>query len=269
MEPLRLKRLHRGVTAVWYFTECSDSAEQLAGLKNPSNLAQFFGSDSIGVYFEMACGLWNAFRLYELPRDLSDKETAEAERMLQQLTDFLQSGSVLRYFEMSTIINYTGYYVQLLDNVLGALDASQSIDGASRLDSAFASYCDQRQVYLSHWAYILQQTTPWCPRPQYIRDRMKIAKPSTFDTNETANRMMQIAGLWADHSFHEGLPDYSEGDYLKQGREMNICPQCFKVVQSRKLDKHLVFACKSSSNNEKINQRRRRWSFGDRSGELR
>ena len=52
LKPQRLKQLHRGVTAVWYFIECADSAKQLEGLKDPLMLGDFFGSD------KMAYGLW-------------------------------------------------------------------------------------------------------------------------------------------------------------------------------------------------------------------
>jgi hypothetical protein len=85
-----------------------------AKLKLPSNLADFLDSNPIGSYFEMAYGLWNAFKLPELPVGLSLEEITELENLSGRLTEFLQSDKVLRWFEMATIINYSGDYHQLL-----------------------------------------------------------------------------------------------------------------------------------------------------------
>lgn len=260
LKPQRLKQLHRGVTAVWYFTECSDSAQQLEGLKDPSRLGEFFGSDS---YFEMAYGLWNAFTQRRLPAHLSQEEMAEVENLSQRLTDFLQSAKVLRWFEMATIINYSGNYSQLQDNVIRALGSSQST--STYPCAAFQNFCDQRRSFFLEWAYVLQQTTPWRPKQG---GHMQIKKPCGFDENKTATRMMLIAERWGDNSFegfscHMNSLGFGRDDHLRQMSRMIVCGHCSKVVDGYKLDKHLHFACKALEKDEQWRKRRDKfWGRG-------
>lgn len=263
IKPLRFKQLYRGVTAIWYFTECSNSAQQLAGLRDPSNLGEFFGSNCIGSYFEMAYGLWNAFKNTHLPEDLSQGERIEADFLCSQLTDFLKSGKVLRWFEMSTIINYSGNYTQLLDNVIEALAVSQSTRGFS--SAAFRSFRDQSQSFFLQWAYVLQQTTPWRSIWQH---RMLIHQPSKFDMDSTAKTMMLMAKQWADQFFPEGCSNVGEDKFLIKSEGI-VCKYCSKVVDGYKLDKHLHFACKSFKEVDRKPKRKQFWGrFGRRGCEI-
>ena len=70
LKPLKLKQLYRGVTAIWYFTKCADSLQQLEDLRDTLNLEDLFGADSTGSYFEMTYGLWNAMKADSLPKEL-------------------------------------------------------------------------------------------------------------------------------------------------------------------------------------------------------
>ena len=240
IKPLRLKELHRGVTAVWYFTECSESAQQLAGLRDPSNLGEYSGSTSICSYFEMSYGLWNAFKKGPSLEGLSNGEMVEAELMCRQLTDFLKSDGVLRWFEMSTIINYSGSYTQLLDNVMGALRVSQPT--GTSCSAAFRSFRERSQSFFLQWFYVLQQTTPWRSKRQ---DAEQIEQRSNLDMDSTAKTLVLIAERWADKSFPKGRSSFGEDDHVTSKSLMILCPDCSEVVDGGIFARHQHFACKS------------------------
>lgn len=122
LKPQRLNQLYKGMAAVWYFTECADSEKQLERLKGPSGPDKFSGFGTIISYFEMSYGLLSAFQMTALPADISREEKEVFKVISQRLSDFLLSTQALRYFEMSTIIDYSGNYVQLLQNVLYTLE---------------------------------------------------------------------------------------------------------------------------------------------------
>jgi hypothetical protein len=110
----------------------------------------------------MAYGLWNTFTLHGLLADLSQEEIVEVKDLPRRLTDFLQSDKVLRWFEMSTIINYSDNYIQLLDNVIHALYVLELINTFPC--AVFQSFCDRRCSFFSRdWAYMKKQT-PWRPK---------------------------------------------------------------------------------------------------------
>ena len=64
LRPRRLRKLYRGVTSIWYFTECKTSESHL-----------YIPSDNIGdvhtygCFFEMSCALHNALTVKRLPSD--------------------------------------------------------------------------------------------------------------------------------------------------------------------------------------------------------
>lgn len=185
---------------------------------------------------------------------------------------------------MATIINYSGNYVRLLDNVLEALYILQSTYTSP--SAAFQNFRDQCQSFFLEWAYVLQQTTPWRPKWQ---DRTRIKKPSGFGKNETAMRMMLITERWGNGSFegfschlnsaatanddisdgdmemalHEARFSFGGNDHLRQNSNMTVCALCSKVVDGYKMDKHLDFACKALEKDKRSSQRRNKfWGRG-------
>lgn len=193
LKPLKLKQFYRGVTAIWYFTECADSSQQLADLRDTSD---FFGSNSIGSYFEMAYGLWNAFKAESFPKELTEKERIEAEDLLLQLTGFLSSDRALRWFEMATIINYSGNFMQLLDLVNEASSATKS--GSNISNTIFQNFTHQRKIFFGWWKFILERTTPWPARRGYD---IPMDEPPGLETDALARKMTQIAEHWGSISF--------------------------------------------------------------------
>lgn len=113
------------MASVWYFTECPDSEKQLGRLRDPSELGDYFSFDTITSYFEMTYGLLSTFRLTSLPGNLSRDEKEVVKTASHRLSVFLRSSQVIRYFEISIIINYSGDYVQLLNNILEAYEKTR------------------------------------------------------------------------------------------------------------------------------------------------
>ena len=249
---------------MWYFTRSSVFAEQLERLRQPMKLGEIFGPDSIGSYFYMAYGLLGAFQRHPLPENLSHTEFSEAEDIWRQLTEFVDSGQVLRWFEMSTIINYSCNYVELLDNIVQSLRASESSNCYRHPGVAFENFRHQSHTFFLHWIYVLQQTTPWRPN---FESSGNIEKPHSFDTTQTATEMMQIAKRWAKHSFGEDSPasgqsalfdasiTFAKDENSRQQNPWTVCAHCSKVVGGH-IRKHLDYACKVLNNDEKTARRK-------------
>ena len=255
LKPLKLKHFCRGATAIWYFTECPDSLQQLADLKDTSKIGDFFGSNSIGSYFEMSYGLWNAFKVDSFPEKLSDKEIALAEDLLLQLTDFLRSVKVLRWFEMATIINYTGNYTQLLNNVreIGFIWRHESVPEST----IFQNFKSQREKFFGWWEFILERTTLWRADRGYD---IPMDEPPSPRTDALARRMTQIAERWGSISFANDRGEIAKDDrYTNRNTEEFVCVHCSRAMCKSKYQKHLRYACKFISKPHRENMRKEAW----------
>ncbi|EAW17002.1 ATP-binding protein [Aspergillus fischeri NRRL 181] len=161
LQPLRTKKLLRGIVAVWYFTECPESQQHLDELRSASSAPiSFYKFES---HFSFHYALLQALKCTGLCSDELSKE----DMMIQQLTEFLTSGKCLRWFEIATIINFAGNFSKLLDNVLGALTKLSnklSKDGCN--SPALAAFNEHRVAFFKYWKYVLLKTTPWDPNRQ-------------------------------------------------------------------------------------------------------
>ncbi|KAJ5379867.1 uncharacterized protein N7496_002295 [Penicillium cataractarum] len=156
----QVRGLHRGAVAVWYFTKCLDSELHLHALQ--SDYSEPSPDHWSECYFPMAYCLWDALKIREshlqhLPTPLLE----EAENTLDTLTAFLRTQLCLRWFELSTIINYAGDFPQLLDRVSEAFEIARSEQNNSRGLRAYDRFNRARLSFLGDWQLIVLQTTPW------------------------------------------------------------------------------------------------------------
>ncbi|KAL9609168.1 MAG: hypothetical protein Q9167_006045 [Letrouitia subvulpina] len=253
LKPLRLKQFYRGVTAIWYFTECPDSSQRLADLRDLSKPGDFFGSDSIGSYFEMAYGLWDAFKAKWFSKELLEKELAEAEDLLLQLTEFLRSEKVLQWFEMATIINYSGNYIQLLDNVEKACSAT--IFGSNPSNAVFQNFNHQKETFFGRWKLILERTTPWRGY------NSPMDEPQSLETDALARNMTQIAEHWGNIWFANDRGEIAKNNrHIERNTKRTVCTHCLKAIDDEEYAKHLDFACKFVAEPQRESRRKEAWA---------
>ena len=185
----------------------------------------------------MPYGLWNAFKARSLPKELTEKEMIEAEDLLLQLTDFLRLDKALQWFEMATIINYSGNYIQLLDNVKAASFAVTL--GSSLSNTVFQDFAHQRKTFFGWWEFILERTTPWRAERGYDIPRVE---PPSLETDALARKMTQIAEHWGSISFADDHGCIAKDDrYLE--RSTVFCVHCSRAMNSLIYAKHAHFAC--------------------------
>lgn len=246
LKPQRLKQLYRGATAVWYFTESEKANKQFEALSSGSIDADY------NSYFEMTYGLWDAFKLRRCLYHSSPEEDLEISRLCSRLTAFLESIECLKWFEMSTMINYVGNYPQLYENILQALHSAKALKGY-RL-SSFSDFSNARQMFFAAWAYIIFKTTPW---PTQHKDRFEVfrKKPKGFGSNKIFARMMEIAKKWSERAFPDfktpadfdevAMPDcdHEISDYWTGGTPASPCIVCGKLIDDYRAKKHFAFAC--------------------------
>lgn len=238
LRPQRLKHLYRGMTAVWYFTECSIFLSQLDRLRDPADI----DAENLGSYFEMDYGLWDAF-LPNLPVDLSAKELTEVETMCQRLIDFLHSGQVLKWFEAATIINYSRDFEQLAKNVLESLARTRRHSSVTAVQKMRRQY----EVFFHHWAHAIGETTPW-----FLRLRTSISKPNQCD--ELSFKMMAICQKWSKKYENSLLSKVTVAEaekfdksFSKSEGQIMFCTRCFKSFGTRsEVRKHAHF-CRGCS----------------------
>ncbi|KAI1465505.1 uncharacterized protein F4812DRAFT_126275 [Daldinia caldariorum] len=152
LRPRRLRHLHRAAVAIWYFTECKQSEELLLDLRwNEGRPAR-----SLMRYFEMAYGLWNALHLVEFPDIQDSQEAAEAEALLQKLTEFISTSACLRWVESAVIINYEGKFPHLLWNATKAWKAGK--DNENHQFAPYQAFSKSRIHFFQNYAYVLALT---------------------------------------------------------------------------------------------------------------
>ncbi len=199
LRPRRLRKLYRGLTAIWYFTECKTSESHL--YISPDDIGDL---STYGCYFEMSYGLRSALTLERLPSDLSGKEQAEAESMLHVLTSFISEDSeqCLRWVEGGIVINYAAGWEHLQDKAEEALETVLASRHSSKLP-AFDIFQATRETFHRDYVYVLQLTGPNCDD----REAAPIM-PEGFQNRPLALKMLNIGGRW------QHLHRYDEENYV-------------------------------------------------------
>ncbi|KAF7158752.1 hypothetical protein CNMCM5623_003916 [Aspergillus felis] len=190
LQPPRTRKLSRGIAAVWYFTECAESQQHLDELRSASSAPiSFYKFES---HFPFHYALVQALTCTEVcsDEDAYGTESSEEDMMVRQLTEFLASGKCLRWFEIATMINFSGNFSELLDNVLGALaELCDKLSKDCKESTALAAFNEHRMVFFKNWKYVLLKTTPW---DRHSR-KPNVIEPSGFSEDPTCQKMMEIA----------------------------------------------------------------------------
>ena len=187
LKPRRLRKLYRGVIAIWYFTECKTSESHL--YISPDDVGDL---STYGCFFEMRCGLDSALTMERLPSDLDGKEQAAAEGMLHVLTRFISEDSeqCLRWVESGIVIHYAAGWEQLqqaAEEALGTVLASKHLSKFPAFDIFQAT----RETFLRDIVYVLQFTGPGCDDRE-----VEPTMPEGFQMRPLALKMLSIGRRW-------------------------------------------------------------------------
>jgi hypothetical protein len=153
LKPRRLRRLHRGITATWYFTESTEFKTVLQELRDDP-----YGN-GVGAYFEMAYGMGDSWHMPCLPPHLEMDELRQVALLCRPLTDFVSSTACLGWAEAAILINYAGGFTNLLENVEKAVNIL-----ADQLSNdsvpAWQHYVLARNTFFTDFTYVLRTTGP-------------------------------------------------------------------------------------------------------------
>jgi hypothetical protein len=190
LKPQVLKELYRASTSVWYFESCVKSTTLLEDLHaNPT----FEGlGKKPGAYFEMAYGLWGAFFLESLPTDLDEDDLEQASMLCTRLAQFLQSGRCLKWIEIAIIINYDGGFVNLIENTIKALDASNRMLSSSNANETYPflrEYSKTTSQFFADYAYVIYITGP-------SDHEEGMAMPDGFESRPLAADLLFLGRKW-------------------------------------------------------------------------
>lgn len=124
LRPQKRKSLYQGILAMWYFTDCPDSLEDLQALREETFHSRWHLTSE--RHFEMHYALLKAFK-YPLSLMVTDESESTFKQilpMIRQLGEFLQSEKCLPWVEATMLINYSGDFPELLRNVQSMIEAS-------------------------------------------------------------------------------------------------------------------------------------------------
>jgi hypothetical protein len=192
LRPQRIKELYHGATSVWYFGEsshCMSLLKEHQKFRAQNSTKRFPG---VGDYFEMAYGLWDAFFLRKLPETLTSQELYEATRLCEILTNFISSEECLRWIEMAIIINYAGYYTELLTNAIRALNAAKRAASKTILPF-FQAFSNKRVTFFADYTYVLLLTGP--EPDDEIQDTLR-DMPEGFEQRAVAGKLLALGRKW-------------------------------------------------------------------------
>jgi len=137
----------------------------------------------------MAYGLWNALCLSSLLEFLDEDQVAQATRLCNTMTIFLESGECLKWVEMAIIVNYPWGCKKLSANVVKALDAAeQSITSPL---PAFRVYSPARKRFFADYAYVIYRTGPWDKRKGVTLKQMDLIRVQWLA------KLVSLAQQWA------------------------------------------------------------------------
>lgn len=186
LKPRRLRQLYRGVTAAWYLSEHPTPRRDLVELRQDP----FPGTR--GLYFEMANGLWDAFRVRALHGDLDEEEVEHVTELCDELTDYIISDKCLRWVEMAIIINYVGNFKLLLKNAENVLG---TVEGPPSAHPAYERYRLARKVFFNDYAYVLRLTGPRLDDLDAAIANQP-AKPIGFDDRPISVQVLALGKQW-------------------------------------------------------------------------
>ncbi|KAI1455802.1 hypothetical protein F4805DRAFT_468530 [Annulohypoxylon moriforme] len=144
LRPRRLRHLHRAAVAIWYFSECAQSAEML------SYLQQTGGRPSRSII--------TALHLSTFPPIEDPQEASEAAVLLQTLTEFIETSKCLRWIECAIIINYKGKFPHLLYNAVDGWKAAKKGVEDRGAFAPWLAFSEARVRFFRNYALVLATT---------------------------------------------------------------------------------------------------------------
>ena len=186
MRPRRLAELHRGVCAAWYFGRSGHFQDALHHLKERPR------SGFEDCWLEMACGLWGAFGLRQLRRDLNVEEHDEAQDLCDSIISFLTTNKCLDFVEASMILHYSGRCSLLAENVASKLSDCNLTPTTSRGRPEYLErYVDTCHLFKADLLYsITRFPASGTPSPE---EDIEAIKPDGFDARPRARKIFALA----------------------------------------------------------------------------
>lgn len=177
----KLRRLYRGLTAAWYFTESEDFRIVLQKLR-----VDPYGN-GVGAYFEMAYGMGDSWHMTSLPDDLSEDEKQEVAEVCGPLISYIDTTQCIGWAEAAILINYAGGFTNLLENVQKAVEILADKDFDNTVP-AWQEYVKARRIFFTDFSYVLKITGPgynaW--------DRSLAVMPDGFEEREVATAILAL-----------------------------------------------------------------------------
>ncbi|KAF2015743.1 hypothetical protein BU24DRAFT_450409 [Aaosphaeria arxii CBS 175.79] len=177
----KLRKLYRGVTSAWYFTESNDFKHVLSELREDP-----YGN-GVGAYFEMAYGMGDSWHAASLPENLDEDDKRIVEELCKPLVRYIQTTECIGWAEAAILINYAGGFTNLLENVQKAIDILEDSDSGKYI-AGWHEYVQARRLFFVDFGYILKITGPgyksW--------DRTTAVMPDGFEDREVATAILAL-----------------------------------------------------------------------------
>ena len=184
LKPRRLRQLHCGAIAAWYFS-------QHPQVRSDCELVRLHFGGTRGVqYFEMTYALWGAFKLAAPPTQIDAEESSQIAELCNRLIQFISSDQCLTWIEMAVLVNYSGGYSQLLENVQKALAVSSEVPASTY--PSFEAFRQARRVFFEDYAHVIWETGPEACLDYSKDKRSAHAAPLGFYDRPLACKLMKI-----------------------------------------------------------------------------
>jgi hypothetical protein len=185
LQPRRLRYFYRAAVAMWYFLECSESAEYLYLVR-----ADPYSHGWSQTYFDMSYGIWGVLTLSKFDVELFPEEIPELTSIIRKLCNFITSTKCLGWVETAIIVNYSAGYFHLLQNAIKAMEATLCAE--LNTIPLWREYQEARLGFLSAYVYLLGRTGPQLP----YAVNYKHFKPPSFDSDPLACEILKICNKW-------------------------------------------------------------------------
>lgn len=155
LKPRRLRKLHRGRTALWYFESSEAYTNLVIYRQSPATACEFWWDTPHPV---LVYGFWDAMTLTSLPDVLDRDELMMAQFLCDLLTHFLTTDRCLVWAESAIIVNYSGHWSNLLGNAAKVLEAlnSSPLSGYQ----FFERFLQTKWDFFWNFSHILAATSP-------------------------------------------------------------------------------------------------------------